>query len=313
MTVNKPDADDALVALGLYLKRAGYRFTTVSPATHFRVNARKGNERAVDLQGIFGWSRPFELSDVANDVHEFMQHANVIVQDGDRYRSLVRASTIGDALFFHSAYPTQEQNAVFFGPDTYRFVAAIDQHVAHCSAPVHRAVDIGCGCGPGAISIARALPLADVLAVDINPMAVRFTRVNARLAGTDKVRSQLSNLLHNVEGAFDLIVANPPYLVDPDRRAYRHGAGELGEGLSVAIVDSALQRLQFGGSLLLYTGVAIVHGIDPFLAAVERKFQDLPIRWTYREIDPDIFGEELDGGAYADVDRIAAVLLVVHK
>ena len=37
------------------------------------------------------------------------------------------------------------------------------------------------------------------------------------------------------------------------------------------------------------------------------------MRWTYEEIDPDVFGEELDGGAYASADRIAAVLLTAKK
>jgi hypothetical protein len=50
---------DALVALGHSLQAAGYRFTTVTPATHERVNARLGNAWATDLRGVFGWSRPF--------------------------------------------------------------------------------------------------------------------------------------------------------------------------------------------------------------------------------------------------------------
>ncbi|MFK7091629.1 class I SAM-dependent methyltransferase, partial [Chromobacterium violaceum] len=190
-----------------------------------------------------------------------MQSAGVLIEDGARCRSLVRASTADDQLFFHSAYPTEEHDSVFFGPDTYRFVTAIDRHLANSSAPVHRAVDIGCGSGAGAMSIYRRRPGADVLAIDINPKAICLARVNAKLAGAEKVQPQLSNLLNDVEGTFDLIVANPPYLVDPDQRTYRHGAGELGEGLSLDIIDCALRRLSPRGSLLLYTGVAMVHGV----------------------------------------------------
>jgi hypothetical protein len=35
------------------------------------------------------------------------------------------------------------------------------------------------------------------------------------------------------------------------------------------------------------------------------------MRWSYAEVDPDVFGEELETPAYADADRIAAVVLTV--
>lgn len=307
------ESDAALVDLGHFLKNEGYRFTTVSPLTHSRVNARKGNELALNLEGIFGWSRPFELSAVSENLVRHMRDAGVIVQEGNRYRSLVRASTLGDQLFFHSAYPTEEVDAIFFGPDTYRFVNAIEQVLPNLRLPVNRAVDIGCGGGPGAISIARLCPSAEVLAVDINHKAIRFTQINSMLAGTAGVHALYSDLLNDVEGSFDLVVANPPYLIDSDRRTYRHGAGSLGEGLSLAIVDSAMKRLSPGGSLLLYTGVAVVNGADQFRSAIERKFRDSKMQWQYKEIDPDIFGEELLHEPYTHADRIAAVVLVAKQ
>jgi methylase of polypeptide subunit release factors len=123
-----------------------------------------------------------------------------------------------------------------------------------------------------------------------------------------------SDLLSAAEGAFDLVVANPPYLLDPARRAYRHGGGRLGEGLSLAMLDAAVGRLAPGGTLLLYTGVAVVNGHDPFHAEAERRLAAHPrVAWAYREVDPDVFGEELDTGAYAEADRIAAVVLTVTR
>lgn len=308
-----PEKDAALVELGRFLKNEGYRFTTVSPLTHSRVNARKENECAMDLEGIFGWSRPFELTTISEELFKRMQQAGVIAQEGSRYRSLVRVSTLSNQLFFHSAYPTEEADAVFFGPDTYRFVSVIEQYLTTLRTPVNRVVDIGCGGGPGAISIACLRPSAEVLATDINPKAIRFTEINSRLAGTERVHAMFSDLLNNTEGSFDLVVSNPPYLIDSDRRTYRHGAGTLGEGLSLDIVDSALKRLNRGGSLLLYTGVAIVNGADRFRTAIEQKFRDIKVQWQYKEIDPDIFGEELMHEPYTHADRIAAIVLIAKK
>jgi methylase of polypeptide subunit release factors len=116
-----------------------------------------------------------------------------------------------------------------------------------------------------------------------------------------------------VDGQFDLIIANPPYLLDSTLRTYRHGGGGLGEGLSLAITRVAMDRLAPGGTLLLYTGTAIVDGVDDIQAAIAAQFKDTDAEWEYREIDPDIFGDSLLESAYAGTDRIAAVLLTVTR
>jgi methylase of polypeptide subunit release factors len=120
-------------------------------------------------------------------------------------------------------------------------------------------------------------------------------------------------LLKNVGGSFDLIVSNPPYLADPGHRAYRDGGGELGDALSIAIIDAAIARLAPGGLLWVYTGVAFVDGEAPFLRAAAERLDRAGLRWRCEEIDPDVFGEELDEPAYASADRIAAVWIAAQK
>lgn len=311
------EKENALLQLARMLQATDYQFTTVTPATHERVNSRPGNEWARNLCDIFGWSRPFHADLVPYELFDQMRAADVAAPHGDGWRSLVRVSSLQGQLFLHSAYPTADADAVFFGPDTYRFAAAIHSHLTSAATGSRkgiRAVDIGCGAGPGAIVTALARPEAQVLAVDINDSALSFARVNALLAGAPNVQPHHSNLLTDVEGVFDLMVANPPYLVDPSERAYRHGGGPLGAGLSLAIVEASPTRLAPGGTLLLYTGAAIVEGRDPFRAAVEERLAAAPgMTWSYREVDPDVFGEELAGGAYATADRIAAVVLTATK
>ena len=240
-----------------------------------------------------------------------MRDAEMLVPHGEGWVARVRASTLHGRLYLHSAYPTHAADAVFFGPDTYRYADAITRHLAD-GAQVRRVVDIGCGAGPGAVVVALARPRAEVVAVDINATALRYTALNARLAGA-RIATRQSDLLDGVDGDFDLIVANPPYLLDPRERTYRHGGGSLGEGLSLAIAGLAGSRLSAGGTLLLYTGTAIVDGVDRFRAAIAALLGATDLAWDYQELDPDVFGDELDEPAYADADRIAAVLLTVCK
>ena len=311
--------DLALLDLARAVAAAGYSFVTPTPATHARVNARPGNAWARDLRDVLGWSRPFLPEILPPGLFALMRAAGILRAHGPGWCSALRLSTLDGLMFFHSAYPTNAADAVFFGPDTYRFARAIQAALEHRQKPVLRVVDIGCGAGPGAILAARLRPEAEVIAVDINPAALALTRVNAALAGTS-VSACISDLLADIPGEFDLIVSNPPYLVDQAARAYRHGGGPLGAELSLRIVATACERLAPGGTLLLYTGAVMVDGQDPFHAAaiaiVKAAGQGLTyeeLAWTYEEIDPDVFGEELTDGPYGNADRIAAVVLAVTR
>ncbi|PRY33396.1 methyltransferase family protein [Pseudosporangium ferrugineum] len=303
----------ALRELGTALKDLGYAFTTVTPATHARVNRRPENALARDLRDVLGWSRPFDPDLLPAAITALLDVAGMLDRDGDHWRSRVRFSTYDDELFVHSAFPTSAADSVFFGPDTYRMADAAAAHVEGRNRPVRRAVDIGCGTGAGAITVAKRAPGAEVLAVDINEAALRFTDVNLALAGTPGVRPCHSDLLSGVDGDFDLIVSNPPFMIDPAGRAYRDGGGPEGHGLSLAILDAAAERLAPGGSLVLFSGTGIVDGHDPLLTAAGKRLADTDLRWTYREADPDVYGEELDGAAYAHAERIAVVVLTATR
>ena len=317
MTLPAGISGDALVALAALLRERGYHFTTVTPATHARVVNRAAAQGAPGLRDVFGWSKPFTADQMDAAILSRMRNAGVLRDDAGVLRSTVRASTIGQHLYFHSAYPTGDAESVFLGPDTYRFVRAagqlLDQLAGNPGAGVRRAADIGCGAGPGAVMLAKRFPAADVYAIDINRRALALAEVNSRLAGAGNVTCLHGDLLSGLDGEFDLIIANPPYLLDPEQRAYRHGGGELGAGLSLRIVETAIARLAPGGTLLLYTGVAIDNGEDPFLTEAGVMLEAARLSWKYEEIDPDVFGEELDSAAYAGVERIAAVMLLAKK
>ena len=187
--------DSALLQLVGVVRDTGYRFVTVSPMTHQRVNSRPGNESAVNLAGVFGWSRPFSQQILPVGMFELMRHADALVEIGKEWKSKIRISTLDDKLFVHSAYPTISSDSVFFGPDTYRFASAIMAHLEACKTPIRRAVDICCGAGSGAIVIAKAVSDAEIVMTDINSAALRLARVNAALADVHNAKPYLSSIL----------------------------------------------------------------------------------------------------------------------
>jgi methylase of polypeptide subunit release factors len=314
------DAEQAaLLRIGRRLQEQRYQFVTITPASHARVNARTPHAPAQTLRDVFGWSRPFEAGLLDAQVLRWLSDAQLLESAGEGLlRSKVRFSSLLGSLYVHSAYPTVETDAVFFGPDTYRFAALIAAEIAQGARPARgmRILDVGCGAGPGGIVAARAASACEpeLLLADISTKALRYAAVNAALANLD-ARTQFAqgDLFAPAVGQFDLVVANPPYLKDAGQRTYRHGGGEWGEGLSERIVREGLPRLAPGARLVLYTGAAIIEGTDSLLRSLQTTLTQTNWPWSYRELDPDIFGEELETEAYAGAERIAAIALVVRR
>ena len=297
--------DESLLQLGRWLQDAGYRFFTPTPATHARVNARATPAQASSLTDVFGWSRLFARGALPSTAWELLQASGALREVGSFFQSEVRFSTLGKSLYVHSAYPTDAADSVFFGPDTYRFARMLDALPGTFS----RAVDVGTGTGAGLLSLAERC--GECILADVNPRALRMSRVNTKLNG-HTATSCHSDLLSGVTGAFDLIVSNPPYLVDAEERTYRHG-GKRGIELALRLVEAAIPRLGMGGTLALYTGSPIVAGVDLFEEAVRPQLEDTSLSWRYQTLDVDVFGEELATEACSDVDRIAVVSLVAVR
>lgn len=296
-------------ALLVALRERQYHFVTPTPATHARVIANSKRRAARDLRDVFGWSLPFTAEAVDPELLNTLRDNNLLDEDGDRFRSRVRVSTLNGDLLAHSAYPTTQNDAVFFGPDSYRFVRFIQEKLPALS-PRKRLVDIGAGTGVGAIAAARITQVPAVL-TDINPLALNFAWANWACAGAGDADFVECSGLSGVTEDVDLIIANPPYIIDPAHRAYRDGGGMHGGELSFTWACQAARRLKRGGAFLLYTGSAIVDGEDKLKTALFDALNGFDI--DYSELDPDVFGEELEREDYADVDRIAVVGLVAVK
>lgn len=315
---NSPsNAHTALCKVGRWLREQDYHFICPTPSTQSRVAARPFTPGAANLRDIFGWNRSFTADLLPPAIIEALQQALALREEGILLRSELRCSSIAKQVFFHSAFPTTQADAVFFGPDTYRFTRLIRETLESAwSHEIRRVVDIGCGSGGAALAVSHLLEagtLRSIVLCDINPRALALAAVNAEINDVRNTHCVRSDGLKDVPGLFDLIVCNPPYMIDPQGRTYRNGGDGLGTELSMKFLEYALARLAPGGRLVLYTGSAIIHGQDSFRLASLAVLEAAQVKYRYFEIDPDVFGESLDLPEYASVERIAAIGLVAYR
>ncbi|WP_427913501.1 peptide chain release factor N(5)-glutamine methyltransferase [Ramlibacter sp. MMS24-I3-19] len=132
-------------------------------------------------------------------------------------------------------------------------------------------VDLGTGSGAIALAIKHARADAKVTAVDVSPGALDVARANAGRLQLD-VRFIQGRWLAAVEGRFDLLASNPPYVAEADEHlgALKHeprmalASGPDGLDDIRAIVAQAPGHLAPGGWLLLEHGwdqAAAVRGL----------------------------------------------------
>ncbi len=120
----------------------------------------------------------------------------------------------------------------------------------------HRVLDLCTGSGIHAILAAQHSDATT--GVDINPRALRFSRLNAALNGRPDVCFLEGDLYQPTgEGRFDLVLANPPFVAAPDVRILFRDGGDAGEDVLARIVAGLPQRLVEGGICQIVTDLAI--------------------------------------------------------
>jgi release factor glutamine methyltransferase len=163
-------------------------------------------------------------------------------------------------------------------PDTEVLVRLAAERAQQLKAP--HIVDLGTGSGIVAVMLARLCPAAEVTAVDVSPAALAVASSNAVRHGV-RVDFLLGDWYAPLGGArFDLVVANPPYVVEGDPHLQQDGLpfepqGALtdgvvgGDGLSCLreIIAGAPAHLAPGGWLLLEHGYDQAAKVRALIAA----------------------------------------------
>ena len=148
------------------------------------------------------------------------------------------------------------------------------------------------GTGSGIVSIQCALNGADVVCGDINPRAVALARRNAAANGVD-IDVRETDVYSNIEGRFDTIVFNLPYLPveDEGELAKAWSGGPDGLGPLPRLLEGAPEHLLPDGRVVVVVSSLMDRaGLDKTLEGYEVKvLRELPLffeRLQVLEIKP---------------------------
>lgn len=161
-----------------------------------------------------------------------------------------------------------------------------------CASPTPAALDLCCGSGCIAVSMALACPAAHVDAADLSADALAVTRHNAQALGADIGMAQ-GDLFDAVDGRrYDVIISNPPYIpagdcLDMQPEVMREPAMALNGGADGLdfyrrIAAGAPARLREQGVVLLEVGFDQAERVAALMEGAG--FREIRIHKDYQDI-----------------------------
>jgi len=184
-----------------------------------------------------------------------------------------------------------DKRALVPRPETEELV----EHLVKSEAGIRNAeiLDVGTGSGVIGLSLAAAFPEARVDVLDNSADALALARENAaRLALRERVRFIESDLLEAVAQAYDMIVANLPYVPTSERGTLSREVlrdpeqavlgGERGDEVIGRLIAAAPGHLKPGGLLAVEIGQGQSEALITFLA--EKNFHDIAAIQDYSRV-----------------------------
>jgi release factor glutamine methyltransferase len=166
-------------------------------------------------------------------------------------------------------------------PETELIVITVLDLVKQAAIAEPTIADVGTGSGILAVTLAKHLPAARVVATDLSKTALEVAAENARRHGVaDRIDWNECDLLSRVDAAatFDFIVSNPPYVsaaeyekLPRDVKAFEPReallAGPKGTEIIERLLPQAVEHLRPGGHLLMEISPMIHVAVQALLAA----------------------------------------------
>ena len=161
------------------------------------------------IRQAFGWSATHQLNNLSKSAPT--DHLPLLESLVARRINREPLSYITGKTEFFKRQFTVDERVLIPRPESEQLVAQAINYVRKYGIENPRIADVGTGSGAIAISIALEMPSAEVFATDISSEALEVAHMNARKLGAE-VKFAQGNLLAPLQGKFDIIVSNPPYI-----------------------------------------------------------------------------------------------------
>lgn len=220
----------------------------------------------------------------------------------ERFRSLVARRMKGEPV----AYVTGKKefwslvfevtpDVLIPRPDTEILVEDILKFFRQGREKKIRILEIGTGSGAISVALASELKNVSITATDFSPNALAVAEKNAVSNNVgEKISFVCGDMFESVEGTFDIIVSNPPYisecefaLLDPEVREYEPRralvAGPEGTEFHRILVRDGKRFLETGGRLVMEIGAGQRSAIEKMLK--EQDYCDIGFGSDYAGIE----------------------------
>lgn len=270
---------DDLITVRDYLRYATTRF--VEAGVYHGHGADNPWDEAV-LLVMRSLQLPLEDNTLFLDARLVREERQTILERIDRrvYDRTPIAYLIGEAWFMEMPFKVDKRVLIPRSPLAELLQSGLQPWLG--DREVTRLLDLCTGSGCIGIAAATVFEDAEVDLTDVSDGALEVAGENILYHGVeDRVRAFYSDVFDGVEGRYDVILSNPPYVDAEDMAAipeeYRHEP-ELGlaagiDGLDVArrILADAADHLNPGGLLVVEVGNSWV--------ALEEAYPELPFTW----------------------------------
>ena len=200
---------------------------------------------------------------------------------------------LGHWDFFGRTFKT-DRRALIPRPDTELLIEAVLKNLLTREPNATHLVDVGTGSGVLAITFALEQPELEVVAVDISNDALELAQENAeRLGVSDRIVFHRSDLLDQIDGSFDWIVANLPYIPTADIPGLQRevqfdpalalDGGEDGLAIVKRLLESIAGKIALNGVVALELGQGQAKTVSNFLA--RQNYRDVSIMKDYQGVE----------------------------
>lgn len=200
---------------------------------------------------------------------------------------------LGHWDFFGRTFKT-DRRALIPRSETELLVEAVLKRLASLEPKTTRLLDVGTGSGILAITFALEQPELEVVAADISDDALALAQENAeRLGVSQRIMFRRSDLLDQIDGSFDWIVANLPYIPTADisglQREVRFDpvlaldGGEDGLAIVKRLIESIPGKIASDGVVALELGQGQAEALSNFLT--RQNYRDVSIMKDYQGVE----------------------------